>query len=33
VWVGVLSVARSLARSVCTRAADDFVSTRTSSAH
>jgi len=33
VWIGVLSVARSLVRSVCTRADDDSVSLRISSAH
>ena len=33
VWDGVLSVAMSLVRSVCTRAADDSGSPRTSSAH
>jgi hypothetical protein len=32
-WVGFLSVARSLVRSVCTWAVDDSVSPRTSSAH
>ena len=32
-WVGFLSVEKSLMRSVCTRAADDSVSPRTSSAH
>jgi len=33
VWVGFLIVERSLVRFVCTRAADDSVSPRTSSAH
>ena len=33
VWGGFLSVERSLMRSVCTRADDDSVSPRTSSAH
>ena len=33
VWVGFLSVARSLVRYVCTRVADDSISPRTSSAH
>ena len=32
-WVGFLSVERSLVRYVCTRAADDYISPRTSSAH
>jgi len=32
-WSGLLSVVRSLLRSVCTRAADDSVCPRTSSAH
>ncbi len=32
-WFGILIVARSLVRSVCSLAADDSVSPRTSSAH